>query len=466
MTFPALKKGGFVPIRDDPIAYQSRLEFCKNALIRRVVLASEYENLPSFCSIYSSISHLPGSCHWNKSKVFAASEGKSSQPMAEVSVEGTSFQLVHPQSSKMVYRPIDKRVQEVPVSNVFAAIYQDLRPIDSVVVHQLASSGPSFIPSSESCLIISFGDPHLGPSSTVVGLIIIPLSGAHYVKHVCSLFPPPHCVLWHSLRDMVGSFSSSWLVVGDFNAVLGAHECLGSRSPIRGSCEDFKSMIDDCSLIGVRSQGRLPGIFGLITGLGCPFWMSLGFLFGMPFSPLFRGVSPLTRGVLFSSRSCLFLSVIILGFYGELVFMRWFGVWYSRNQWIFEGNFVDFRVALSLVWRSVYNANRLGIDCMRNCVDDLLILRPFSLSGRLGRALVIRSVVWSPPASGWIKVNTDGTSLGLPSVGGYRGIFRTCRSFVKACFAVPLGQVSAFEAELLAASLAVNYAWNLGWHRI
>ncbi|KAK3184880.1 hypothetical protein Dsin_032166 [Dipteronia sinensis] len=189
-------------------------------------------------------------------------------------------------------------------------------------------------------------------------------------------------------------------------------------------------------------------------------------LFGMPFSPLFRGVSPLTRGVLFSSRSCLFLSVIILGFYGELVFMRWFGAWYSRNQWIFEGKFVDFRVALSLVWRSVYNANRLGIDCMRNCVDDLLILRRFSLSGRLGRALVIRSVVWSPPASGWIKVNTDGTSLGLPSVGGYRGIFRTCRSFVKACFAVPLGQVSAFEAELLAASLAVNYAWNLGWHRI
>ncbi|KAK3221828.1 hypothetical protein Dsin_008853 [Dipteronia sinensis] len=62
-------------------------------------------------------------------------------------------------------------------------------------------------------------------------------------------------VLWCSLLEMAGSFSSSWLVVGDFNAVLGGHEYLGSRSPVRGSCEDFKSMIEDCNLIGVRSQG-------------------------------------------------------------------------------------------------------------------------------------------------------------------------------------------------------------------
>ncbi|KAK3212769.1 hypothetical protein Dsin_017475 [Dipteronia sinensis] len=62
-------------------------------------------------------------------------------------------------------------------------------------------------------------------------------------------------VLWRSLREMTGSFSSSWLVVGDFNTFLGVHECLGSRSPARGSCEDFKWMIKDCNLIGVRSQG-------------------------------------------------------------------------------------------------------------------------------------------------------------------------------------------------------------------
>ncbi|KAK3193655.1 hypothetical protein Dsin_024965 [Dipteronia sinensis] len=343
------------------------------------------ENLPSFCSICFSVEHLPGSCHWNKSKVPTASMEKSSPPMAEVSVEETAFQPIPSRSSKMVYRPIDMTVQEISVFNAIAAIYQDLGPIDLVVVHQLATLGHSFIPSSESCLINSSDDSHSGPSSTVVGWISIPLSGSPYVQRVCNVLPRVrvsiasygptiqndrrivrdeinpsrdmrsesslsnsqaelhfiadsswakqveaddldsdgrfwsslglhlvgmndigglipsiwvfscdaisdpqivlydkqhltisisikslmhwytfvyasksasiHRVLWHSLREMAGSFSSSWLVVGDFNPVLGAHECLGSRSPARGSCEHFKSMIEDCNLIGVQSQG-------------------------------------------------------------------------------------------------------------------------------------------------------------------------------------------------------------------
>ncbi|KAK3230080.1 hypothetical protein Dsin_001961 [Dipteronia sinensis] len=138
-------------------------------------------------------------------------------------------------------------------------------------------------------------------------------------------------------------------------------------------------------------------------------------------------------------------------------------VWYSCNQWIFEGKILNFSVTLSLVWRSVYDANRLGIGCMRKSIDDLVILLRFDLSGRPGKALVIRSVVWSPPALRWIKVNTDGATLGSPCVGGCEGVFWTCWSFVKSCFTVPLGQVFAFEAELFA---TINYAWNLGWHRI
>ena len=73
-------------------------------------ISVDYENLPSFCSVCSSIGYLPGSCHWNKHKVPVASTGKPSQPMAGVSVEEPIFQPVRPRSSKMVYRPIDKSV--------------------------------------------------------------------------------------------------------------------------------------------------------------------------------------------------------------------------------------------------------------------------------------------------------------------------------------------------------------------
>ncbi|KAI9182594.1 hypothetical protein LWI28_026984 [Acer negundo] len=91
-------------------------------------------------------------------------------------------------------------------------------------------------------------------------------------------------------------------------------------------------------------------------------------------------------------------------------------------------------------------------------MDDLLILRRFGLQGRPSKAPVIKSVIWSPPALGWIKVNTDGTVMGSPGFGGCGGIFRNCRAFMKGCFAISLGQVFAFEAELLAASLAINFA--------
>ncbi|KAK3212710.1 hypothetical protein Dsin_017416 [Dipteronia sinensis] len=109
-------------------------------------------------------------------------------------------------------------------------------------------------------------------------------------------------------------------------------------------------------------------------------------------------------------------------------------VWLARNQWIFESKAMEFRSALSLVCRAVSDANR--------------------------------SVIWSPPAPGWIKVNTDGAALSSPGVGGCGGVFRNYRTFVKGCFTVPFGQVFTFEVELLAASMAINLAWQNGWHRI
>ncbi|KAK2661872.1 hypothetical protein Ddye_000446 [Dipteronia dyeriana] len=122
--------------------------------------------------------------------------------------------------------------------------------------------------------------------------------------------------------------------------------------------------------------------------------------------------------------------------------------------------------ALSFVWRAVSDANRLEIRCMHNYVDDLLILHRFDLRGRPARAPVIRSVIWSPPAPGWTKVNADGAALISPDAGGCGGIFRNCRAFVKGCFVIPLDHVFVYKAELLAASIAINFARQNRWHRI
>ncbi|KAK3221349.1 hypothetical protein Dsin_008374 [Dipteronia sinensis] len=94
-----------------------------------------------------------------------------------------------------------------------------------------------------------------------------------------------------------------------------------------------------------------------------------------------------------------------------------------------------------------------------------MILR-FVLHGRPARAPVIKSVVWSPSASSWIKVNIDGAALSSPGVRGYGGVFRNCRAFVKGCFVVLLSHVFAFDAKLLMASMAINYAWKYEWGQI
>jgi len=61
--------------------------------------------------------------------------------------------------------------------------------------------------------------------------------------------------LWRDLQTL--STHHPWLVLGDFNAVTGAHEKMGGNLPSRISCDEFCSMIDSCScnLLHIDSVG-------------------------------------------------------------------------------------------------------------------------------------------------------------------------------------------------------------------
>lgn len=61
--------------------------------------------------------------------------------------------------------------------------------------------------------------------------------------------------LWEDITDVKGRFvSGPWLVFGDFNAVLGAHENKGTPLS-RRSCEEFQAMTDVCELVHVITKG-------------------------------------------------------------------------------------------------------------------------------------------------------------------------------------------------------------------
>ncbi|KAK3193453.1 hypothetical protein Dsin_024763 [Dipteronia sinensis] len=64
----------------------------------------------------------------------------------------------------------------------------------------------------------------------------------------------------------------------------------------------------------------------------------------------------------------------------------------------------------------VLRANRLGIGCIRNYMDAFLILQCFGLRDQPTKTLVIKSVIWLPPAPCWIKLNTNGAALSSPGI--------------------------------------------------
>ena len=103
---------------------------------------------------------------------------------------------------------------------------------------------------------------------------------------------------------------------------------------------------------------------------------------------------------------------------------------------------------------------------MNSNYSDLRIIRALGIQAIPRRAPVIKSVNWTPPPPGWIKVNTDGSSLGAPGPSGCGGIFRTYRGFVKGCFSVALDDGFAFEAELHAFIIAIEKAVEFNWNNL
>ncbi|KAL6124854.1 hypothetical protein ACLB2K_077362 [Fragaria x ananassa] len=62
--------------------------------------------------------------------------------------------------------------------------------------------------------------------------------------------------LWLDLANVMSRFvHGPWLVVGDFNAVLGSNEKKGGAHVCARSCEEFQAMSDICQLVHIDTKG-------------------------------------------------------------------------------------------------------------------------------------------------------------------------------------------------------------------
>ena len=105
--------------------------------------------------------------------------------------------------------------------------------------------------------------------------------------------------------------------------------------------------------------------------------------------------------------------------------------------------------------------NFFKIGHMKNSQLELVILRRLRISGICRSFPIAFPVIWLRPSPGWVKINCDGAAIGSP---GCAAAGSLCRDFTGSAifsFASPIGVRFAFEAELLAVSLAVDKAFQL-----
>lgn len=63
--------------------------------------------------------------------------------------------------------------------------------------------------------------------------------------------------------------------------------------------------------------------------------------------------------------------------------------------------------------------------CSNSSIQDFVVLKNFSVVIHPPKPKLVNEVLWCPPLYGWIEVNINGASGGLPLQAAYGGILKT-----------------------------------------
>lgn len=135
-------------------------------------------------------------------------------------------------------------------------------------------------------------------------------------------------------------------------------------------------------------------------------------------------------------------------------------IWYCRYQNI------QLRSAINRICAATSFSGNISKGCMYFVMDEFLILKAFKVNIHPCKAPIIKQVDWHPPFVGWIKCNSDGASRGNPGISACGVIFRYKKGVILGCFSYSIGVSSSFYAELMAAMIAIELAWDKGWRKL
>lgn len=149
----------------------------------------------------------------------------------------------------------------------------------------------------------------------------------------------------------------------------------------------------------------------------------------------------------------------------SIINVIWY-IWFCRNKLKFENITILVKSAIHRIIVDTSLSGNSSKGHMSASIDELAILKLFSVKGRLSRAPVIKQINWQPPLCGWNKCNSDGATRGLPRHAASGGIFRDTSAAILGCFDSYIGITNSFVAELEGAMLAIEIAHNEGWNHL
>ncbi|KAF6174396.1 hypothetical protein GIB67_034153 [Kingdonia uniflora] len=149
----------------------------------------------------------------------------------------------------------------------------------------------------------------------------------------------------------------------------------------------------------------------------------------------------------------------------------WFGgmwgtcltIWKARNACIFDNVKWNEQTMKMRIMSTIQDAATLSVGCMHNCTFDLQIIAKLGFLSKVRKPSKVRSMYWSLPELGEVKINSDGAALGNPGKGGAGAVFRASDGEVVGVISVGLPILTSFIAECSAIIESLEHCSCMGW---
>ncbi|KAF7842450.1 RNA-directed DNA polymerase [Senna tora] len=295
---------------------------------------------------------------------------------------------------------------------------------------------------------------------------------------------------WQKLESIASDMDEPWVVMGDFNSYLFAHEKQGGGAPNNICMDRFSRCISNCNLVDLGFEGpkftwkRNDVMERLDRAFGNQVWVSNFSNYSVFILPSFKsdhnaillkptvhrkssnGEKPFRFQAAWLTHSSFEdlvadhwnqenwlgsnLGIKIDNWNSKFVLTCWV-IWKRRSNWIFQNTQRDPLYILATMYRymdGLKEANIFKTGDSKTVVNEELLIR------------------WYPPETDWVKLNVDGscwTHTGAISCGGVLrdGSGRWILGFTRR-----MGRGNSTMAEAWAIKTGLEKAWELNLKRV